>query len=198
MTARPQVEPAGDENPRTTRVRKIVIEAARDLLIAEGHHAVTAHRVSQVTGVARSTIYRHWPNPVGLLVEAIDSVVAPDHITSTVGDLDLDLSNALGSLRLQLDRRPFRAMFAALLDHARRSPEFAPAQRRFVSGVTSPIHDVVAQAIDDGRLDPLTNPDDAVAQLTGPLFHQHVMLRASISDELIASTVKGFLTSNLA
>ena len=195
--ARLQAQPAGDENPRTTRVRRIVVDAATNLLIAEGHHAVTAQRVSQATGVARSTIYRHWPDPVSLLLDAIDSVVAPDHITSTVGDLHLDLSNALGSLRLRLNRRPFRAMFAALLDHARRSREFAPAQRRFVTGVTSPVRSIVTDAIDDGRLDPLLRPDDAVAQLTGPLFHQHVMLRARISDELIAGTVDGFLAINL-
>ena len=186
------------ENPRTTRVRKIVLDAATALLIEEGHHAVTPHQVSKVTGIARSTIYRHWPDPVSFLMDAIDSVLAPDHTLSTVGDVRADLTTALESLRLRLNRRPFRAMFAALLDHATRSKELIPAQRRFVTGVTAALRSIVAEAVDDGRLDPAIKLEVLVAQLAGPLFHQHVMLQARITDELIANTVKGFVVANEA
>jgi AcrR family transcriptional regulator len=185
-----------EENPRTTRVRRIVLDGAAELLIEEGHRAVTPHQVSKATGVARSTIYRHWPDPVSLLLDAIDSVLAPDHAVSTVGDIHVDLTSALESLRLRLNKRPFRAMFAALLDHATRSPRFVPAQRRFVSGVTAPLRSIIAEAIDDGRLAHSLVPDEAVAQLGGPIFHQHVMLLARISDDLITRTVDAFVLQN--
>ena len=184
------------ENPRTTRVRKIVLDAATVLLIEEGHHAVTPHRVSKVTGIARSTIYRHWPDPVSLLMDAIDSALAPDYTLSTIGDVRADLTTALESIRLRLNRRPFRAIFAALLDNATRSKELIPAQRRFVTGVTAPLQSIVAEAIDDGRLDPSIKLQDVVAQLAGPLFHQHVMLQARITNELIANTIKGVVVAN--
>lgn len=185
------------QNPRTARVRKIVLDAAAELLIEEGHYAVTPQQVSKATGVARSTIYRHWPDPVSLLLDAIDSVLAPHHTVSTVGDVHADLVNALTGLRRRLRRRPFREMFAALLDHASRSREFVAAQRRFVTAVTDPIRDIVVVAVDSGELLASTNPDEAVAQLTGPIFHMHVMQRAPISDELIENTVGGFLSTNL-
>ena len=51
------------ENPRTTRIRDIVLPAVIELLLAEGAGAVTALRVSEQAGVARSTIYQHWPDP---------------------------------------------------------------------------------------------------------------------------------------
>jgi len=184
------------ENPRTTRVRKIVLDAAAVLLIEEGHHAVTPHRVSKVTGIARSTIYRHWPDPVSLLMDAIDSALAPDYTLSTIGDVRADLTTALESIRLRLNRRPFRALFAALLDNATRSKELIPAQRRFVTGVTAPLQSIVAEAMDDGRLDPSIKLQDVVAQLAGPLFHQHVMLQARITNELIANTIKGVVVAN--
>ncbi len=185
-----------EENPRTTRVRRIVLDAAAELLIKEGHRAVTPHQVSKATGVARSTIYRHWPDPVGLLLDAIDSVLAPDHALSTVGDIHVDLTSALDSLRLRLNKRPFRAMFAALLDHATRSPKLVPAQRRFVSSVTAPLRSIIAEAIADGRFEQLLKPDEAVAQLVGPIFHQHVMMRARITDDLIARTVDAFVVQD--
>jgi hypothetical protein len=55
---------------------------------------------------------------------------------------------------------------------------------------------VVAEAIEDGRLDSSIKPNDAVAQLVGPLFHQHVMLQTRITDELIANTVLAFVVAN--
>ena len=184
------------ENPRTTRVRKIILDAATELLITAGHRAVSPHQVSKATGVARSTIYRHWPDPVLLLLDAIDNVLAPDHTLSTVGELRIDLTTALEGLRRRLNKRPFRTMFAALLDHSTRSPKLVPAQRRFVSGVTAPLRSIIAEAIDDGRFEQSLKPDVAVAQLVGPIFHQHVMLQARISDDLIASTVDAFVTHN--
>ena len=193
--AESQLRSATDENPRTTRVRKIVLEAATQILIEQGHSAVTPHQVAMATGVARSTIYRHWPDPVSLLLEAIDGLLHPDQSVSTVGDLHTDLTLTLDSLRRRLTNRPFRTMFAALLDHATRSKELIPAQRRFVTGVTSRLRGVVAEAIADGRLDRSIKVEDAVAQLAGPLFHRHVMLQTRISDELISRTVDGFLGS---
>ena len=110
MVEESQHQRAVAENPRTTRVRKIVLGAAASLLIDEGHHAVTAQQVSKVTGIARSTIYRHWPYQASLLLDAIDIVLAPHQSTPNTGELGADLTNALESLRLRLSRRPFRAI----------------------------------------------------------------------------------------
>ncbi len=185
-----------DENPRTTRVRKIVIQAATTLFVEEGYRAVTAQRVSQMTGVARSTIYRHWPDQEALILDTIDVVVHPHGSVEVVGELGADLATSLHALRRRLDRRPFRDIFAALLEHANRSSKIVPVQRRFVAGVLAPIREIVAGAIEQGRLDVTVSPDEAAAQLAGPLFQQHVMLRTRITDELIAATVEGFLATN--
>lgn len=198
MAEASQMKTSVEENPRTTRVRKVVLDAAAKLLVEQGHQAVTPHQVSKATGVARSTIYRLWPDPVSLLLDAIDSVLAPDHGVSTVGDLRIDLTNELGTLRQRLNKRPFRTIFAALLDHAIRARELVPAQRRFVSGVTAPVRSIIAAAIDDGRLGQSLVLDEAVAQLVGPIFHRHVMLQARISDDLISRTVEGFVVPSQA
>jgi len=188
--------PSAVENPRTTRVRKIVIDAAIILFMEEGYRAVTPYRVSQVTGVARSTSYRHWPNQEALLLDTIDVVVHPHFSSTVVGDLGTDLTTALDALRRRLEHRPFRAIFTALLEHANRSDKIVPVQRRFVTGVIAPIRDIIEGAIEQGRLDVSVSPDEAAAQLTGPVFQQHVMVRTEITDELIAATVEGFIATN--
>ena len=56
-----------------------------------------------------------------------------------------------------------------------------------------PINDILIVAIDRGDVSPTVDIGQACAALAGPLFHQHVMLRESIDDRLITSTVHRFL-----
>ena len=181
------------KNPRTTRVCEIILDAAAQLLVREGASAVTAVRVAEKTGVARTTIYRHFPNPSGLLLDAIDRVVTPHAPTKITDNLEEDLITALSNLRMRMTKNPFRLVFTALLDHANRDESFVAAQRRFVNGVLQPIHDILTAAIQRGDLPSTVDVETASAQLAGPLFLQHVMLRTTISEPLISETVTQFL-----
>ncbi len=196
MSKAARSRPTSSENPRTTRVRTVVIDAATTLFVEEGHRAVTPQRVSQMTGVARSTIYRHWPDPDTLLLDAIDLVALPHVSLDLTGELGADLEAALHALRRRLDRRPVRAIFIALSEHAERSRKLVPAQRRFVVGLLAPIRGIIDAAVERGGLDMSVTPDEAAAQLAGPLLHQHVIMRARITHELIAATVGGFLAAH--
>ncbi len=150
-------------------------------------------RIAEKTGVARTTIYRHWTDNTALLLDAIAKLISPHVPTSLSGNLEEDLSGALTSLKVRMTKRPFRIVFAALLDHANRNRDAVGAQRRFVSGVLQPLQDVLANAKGRGVLPSTVDVETASAQLAGPLFIQHVMLRTAISDRLIAQTIERFL-----
>ena len=181
------------KNPRTTRVCEIILDAAAELLVREGASAVTAMRIAEETGVARTTVYRHFPNPSGLLLDAIDRVVTPHAPTKITDNLEEDLITALSNLRMRMTKKPLRLVFTALLDHANRDGRLVAAQRRFVNGVLQPIRDILAAAIQRGDLPSTVHVETASAQLAGPLFLQHVMLRTIISEPLISETVTQFL-----
>jgi len=180
-------------NPRTTRVRQIIVDSAAGLLIREGAGAVTAVRIAEDTGVARTTIYRHWPKSTALLLDAIDRVVRPHVPTTITDDLEADLVVALTNLKMRMSKNPFRLVFTALLDHANRDRELVAAQRRFVNGILQPIEDVITAALQRGDLPSTVHVETASAQLAGPLFLQHVMLRTTISEALIGDTITQFL-----
>ncbi len=186
------------KNPRTTRVCGIILDAAAELLVREGAGAVTAVRIAEETGVARTTIYRHFPNRSGLLLDAIDTVVTPHVPTKITDNLEDDLIAALSNLRMRMTKKPFRLVFTALLDHANRDGGLVAAQRRFVNGVLQPIQDILAAAMQRGDLASTVHVERASAQLAGPLFVQHVMLRAIISEPLISETVAQFLCGTAA
>ena len=184
---------ATGENPRTRRIRDIVLPAVIDLLLAEGAGAVTTLRVSQHAGVARSTIYQHWPDQHTLLLDAIDRIMTPHAPTTITNNLQDDLTTSLANLRRRITRQPFRAIFSTLLDHASHDRAFVSAQRRFVGGVLQPIRDILTAATQRGDLPSTVDIDEAIAQLAGPMFAQHIMLRTTISDELITHTTRHFL-----
>lgn len=184
------------ENPRTTRVRQVILDAAVSLLVEHGAGEVTASRISQETGVARTTIYRHWPEQSHLLLDTIDSLVAPHRPTAITDDLEADLVTALTGLRTRMTRHPFRQIFAALLSNANQDRTFVTAQQRFVNGVLQPIDDILNAAVDRGGLPSIVDVPQACAVLAGPLFHQHVMLRTTIDDHLITTAVQQFLARN--
>ena len=193
--ARKRDRPDAGENPRTTRVRDIVLSAVIELLLAEGAGAITPLRVSDHAGVARSTIYQHWPNQHALLLDAIDRIMTPDVTTTITSNLRDDLDTALVNLKKRMTKQPFRTLFATLLDHANRDLAFVAAQHSFVNGVLQPIRDILTDAVRRGDLLPTLDVDKAVAQLAGPIFMQHIMLRTTISDELVTNTARDFLAS---
>lgn len=184
------------QNPRTGRVRQVILDAAIDLLLARGPGEVTATRVAEATGVARTTVYRHWPDHASLLLETIDTLVAPHFSRPSSGDLLMDLKGALSDLRTRLTTRQVRPVFAALVDHATRSEAFAAAQRRFVAGMVQPTIDVLTTAREAGRLPGTLDCSIAAALLTGPLFHQHLLMQETIGDALIDEVTSQFVAAH--
>ena len=184
------------ENPRTRRMRDAVLSAVAELILSEGAGAVTALRVSQRAGVARSTIYDHWPTSEALVLDAIDMVTGPQAPITITSNLEADLLSALAQLRDRLEQRPFRIWFATLLDHGNREEAFAAAQVRFVLGVLRPVSEIISDAQRRGELPDDIDAADTAAQLAASILSLHILLRSTASDEQIAHTITQFLAAH--
>jgi AcrR family transcriptional regulator len=80
----------GSEDPRIARSRSGVLEAAAALIMERGPAAFTIDAIVERTGIARTTIYRHWPTRGDLLAAAIGTLSSPATIPDT-GALRTDL-----------------------------------------------------------------------------------------------------------
>ncbi len=156
---------------------------------------MTAHRIAEETGVARTTIYRQWPDQPSLLLATIDALVAPHHPAPSTGDLRADLTTALTNLRTRLETRRVRPVFAALVDYATRDEAFVAAQRRFVEGMIQLTCDVLEAAQRRGELPATLDCSVAATALTGPIFHQFLIMQADVDDDLIAEITSQFIRS---
>ncbi|MFD6415797.1 TetR/AcrR family transcriptional regulator [Streptomyces sp. NPDC060194] len=65
-------------DPRLERTRSKVLAAANDLLLELGFGEVTIDDISARSGVARSTLYRHWDTKDEILRDAFSFIALPE------------------------------------------------------------------------------------------------------------------------
>ena len=65
------------QDPRIERTRRVVLDAAIALLDRGRLRAVTMEAVAAASGVAKSTIYRHWSNRDALISDAFHALKPP-------------------------------------------------------------------------------------------------------------------------
>src|SRR5919198_1676494 len=64
------IERTGDVDPRVRHSKEVVMATTYELLSEEGLAGVTVDAVARRSGVAKTTIYRHWPSREALLLDA--------------------------------------------------------------------------------------------------------------------------------
>ncbi len=181
----------GGLDPRAQRSRDAALAAARSLLLAEGRDGVTPSRVAEVSGVGRATIYRHWPDPLALLVEAATPPPSPEPPSPT-GDLATDLTARVDALRRGLEGAPLAAVFAMLVERAEHEPALQKLQQDLVTSGSAPLRRLLRDAVRRGDL-PRLDEDRAVEALVAPLFYRRFIARRPIPARLPAQLVSDFL-----
>jgi AcrR family transcriptional regulator len=183
------------ESSRTQRTRDAVVRAAVALLLEAGTSALTVEAVVQRSGVARSTIYRHWPTRTEMVAaafaELMPELVAPE----VTGDLSHQLEALLCPLADQIGTEEFAALVPSLLAGAARDPELAPFHAEFVSRQREPVRGVLRRAVEEGALGEV-DLDEAVSQLVGPLLFQRVILDESVGPGFARRLIADFLAAH--
>ncbi len=173
------------EDPRPAQTRDLVLQAARMIVASEGQAAVTPTRLVEVSGVARSTIYRHWPDAAAIIADAM-TLDREETAVHRSGHLESDLRNYLQRLRDILES-PSATIIVAQADIAERDEQAAET----LAGNGRHRNQLIRDLLDDPREDFET----VHPQLVGPLFMQRYFLRKPITDELIDAVVETYITA---
>src|ERR1022692_2974511 len=136
-------------DPRVTRTRSAVLTAATGLLAERGYAGFSIDAIVQRTGIAKTTIYRHWPSRHGLLTAVItqleDSGPLPD--TGSVRQ-DLLLFFA-GRVRVAHTQQWERCM-PALVEAAALDPQLARIVTTLTTRFLSQIETLLLRGRDRG------------------------------------------------
>ncbi|MEV6773891.1 TetR-like C-terminal domain-containing protein [Nocardia sp. NPDC051030] len=124
-----------------TETEEAVLTAALDVLLTEGATALTPQRLHLITGVARTTIYRHWPTPRAFLSALID--VAPHPPARPTGDPVADLHTEVDLLCNRLRDKPVAAFLQALVTASAGDPSCVELRQRYVMDLLAPFRGAV-------------------------------------------------------
>jgi AcrR family transcriptional regulator len=175
-----------------------MLDAARGLLSENGPGSVTHLRVSETSGVARATVYRHWPDRADILLDLLRGG-ADLHLTPPPENIPLAdrVTVLLRKLATSLNGDNGRILTAMIGLAEWDEDVFAALERMRAFGPTL-LRDILAAGLDDGSLVAGTNIDLIMDVLIGPLFLQRLLHHAEITegyvDNLVATALEPRLT----
>jgi AcrR family transcriptional regulator len=184
----------GGQDGRVQRSRERVLTSAFDLLGESGVSGFTIDEVARRSGVAKTTIYRHWPSREALVLEAASRISAAVDIPDT-GSVHGDVTMILNNLGGLLGTARWASVVPSIVDVAERDPEFAAVHGRIQRGHASPLREVLVRAAGRGELPATTDPAHVISALIGPLYYRRWFSREPIDEQFVARLVSDVIGS---
>jgi AcrR family transcriptional regulator len=186
--------PPTELDPRIARSRTKMLAAATELLVEDGPRGVTVDAVAERSGVAKSTLYRHWASVHELLVDVMRCNV-PDAVAV---DLDAGFEAALRAWVdhgvTTLTAPEWARILPALLDLRAHAPEIAELLAADFEAKLETIASILRLGAAEGRLPAGLDPRLVTQTLIGPLVLA-VLNGDDDVTELAAYVVDRFLAS---
>ena len=156
------------QDARITKTRQKVLDAGAVVLFTDGWSEVTHLRLAKETGVARGTIYRHWPTIDDLIVEIFESCDPAPYAAERIGELRADLIAELSLLSENLETSKLGDV---ILNAARLSDKNAMMARVHVA-----LHGIIRKPILDILSDHglRAEKEDVGRRLVAPLLYHHL------------------------
>lgn len=156
------------QDARITKTRQKVLDAGAIVLFTDGWSEVTHLRLAKETGVARGTIYRHWPTIDDLIVEIFESCDPAPYAAERIGELRADL---IAELALLSEHLASSKLGDVILNAARLADKNAKMAR-----VHSAMHDIIRQPFFAILTDHGLKPDREAVGLTlvAPILYHHL------------------------
>jgi AcrR family transcriptional regulator len=196
--AKPKSEPcrggarAGAGRPRDLEAAQAVLDKTLLLLEKHGYEGVSVDDVAAAAGVAKTTIYRHWPSKPELIAAAARPLFQELDEAPLRGNVRAELVQLLEYVRSLMSGRSGRILRILLREagtHAPVNELVQPAiyrRRRLFSQVLN-------RAIARGEVRADLDQEVVVDMLLGPLWVRATMTATPIGAELAEQVVDGVL-----
>jgi AcrR family transcriptional regulator len=185
---------AGARREGGTRDR--ILKTTGRILRASGYSQLTIERVAEESGVAKTTVYRHWPTKAALCMELYLDIAGRELNVPDTGDIVGDLRHITNTVILLQTQTVAGPALFGLLAEALMKPEsrkdllaeFAERRRQITRSV-------LKRAIERGQILPDTDVDLFIDALGGAvtfrLLQEHAPLTADFTDSLIRLLLHG-------
>ncbi|MGH9116316.1 MAG: TetR/AcrR family transcriptional regulator [Acidimicrobiales bacterium] len=159
------------------RTRQVVLDTTIQIIAQNGYGAVTIEAVAARSGVAKSTIYRHWPGRLELINDAFHELTPPMSVPRE-GPLRDRIVYLLENLATNVAASNWSSCLPALIDAAEHDPETRELHRRMAATGRQTLVDLLSEGMAKGELPADLDPVLMTEALAGP-----IMLRRLFSSE---------------
>ncbi|GAB2471660.1 TetR/AcrR family transcriptional regulator [Jatrophihabitans fulvus] len=179
--------------PRDEAIDAAVLAASLDELREHGYGAFSMERVAQRAGVAKTTVYRRWPNAQDLAVDAIatlqdDGTPPPDDLSGRD-----QLVHLLDRVRRQWRRPEYASIMRRIAADGSMHPEvYAHGRQRLIGRTVRLMDDALQRCVDDGAVSSDVDLDLARRMIVSPVVAGAMTLRPPLTRaqvELVVDTV---------
>jgi AcrR family transcriptional regulator len=177
------------KDDRVRRSKDAVLAATTQLLKETGLGGVSVDEVSKRSGVAKTTIYRHWPSRTALLLDACSNV-GPKFDLPDTGSLCGDLSQLAARMAEDLRTKNFSSVLPSVIDAAERDSEIAAVHARLHAGIMAPVYAAIERAKLRGELPHKAIASEIVAAVVGPMFYRRWFSREPLDDGFVRRVVE--------
>lgn len=182
-------------DPRIERTRSAVMDAATELLLERGPDGITVDGVVARSGVAKSTLYRHWPTR-DALVTAVFAHLAPVVPTPPAElSYEASLRRIVDSIAEILEDDRWRPLIPALVLLKARHPDLAALEDSMNAQQMAVLEPVMAKGRQEGLLREDLSSELVAAVLVGPLLMGALTGVIALDDQLVDQVVELFLTA---
>jgi AcrR family transcriptional regulator len=174
--------------PRGEAARQRIIDATCELIYDSGLEAFSVEAVATASGAARSTIYRHWPEPKELVIDALRSM-GRAFPTPDTGTLAGDLEAMADMLRPIFDDSRTRRLILDITRAAAEDPEVERVRLELMRNRQGPTQTILQRAIARGEIDPDIDLEIALHLVEGPLISATLMQNLPVGDDAFREMV---------
>ena len=172
-------------DPRVLVSRERVLTTTLDLLMESGLGELTIDDISRRSGVAKTTIYRHWANRSALVIDACSRMTDGQEAPPDTGSLEGDLRAILTGIADLLGTARWSSILPSIVDAAEHDPEFAGIHSRIQRGHAAPLRAALDRAALREEIPPAADRNAIAAALLGPLFYRRWFSREQIDAEFL-------------
>ncbi len=166
--------------PLSTTARTKMIEAATDVLLERGIAGFTIDEVANRSGVAKTTIYRHFPDSRDLILTAVDATVVYAETPDT-GSLRGDLAEFLRRILPNFTDLRGRAAHYELWAAQLRDPALRQRNDQSSERPKSAIPQLLRRWQQRGEIAPHIDPMTAFEIIDGPFALRSIMAPESLA-----------------
>jgi AcrR family transcriptional regulator len=188
----PTAAPRGRGRRPIDEVRADVLRATGEIVLAEGIGRLTFERVAKAAAVSKTTLYKWWPSPGALALDAYFHAVADTLAFEDTGDVRRDLLRQLHAFARLMATPGGRAVLE-LIGAAQTDSALSRSFRALYSSERRRLaHDRLTLAQSRGEIRSGVDVRVLVDQLWGAVYH-----RLLVPDEPVTPEFIDALVSNL-